>query len=413
MVAFRIIQGAFGAALAPLAQATMLDIYPLEKRGSANALFGMGVMLGPIMGPTLGGWLTDSYSWRWVFYVNLPFGALTTLGLIFLLKETKTHPAPLSWTGFATLSIGIGALQLMLDRGQDQGWFDSTEVVVEAILSVVGFYFFFADAATTSQPFVPLKIFRDRNFALANIIMFLNGMILLATMALVTPFMQMLLGYPVVISGLLLGVRGIGTLVSLMIVGRLLNRNADPRKLMFLGWAIATYALWEMSRWNSETPATLVVVVSITQGFGLGFVFAPLQTIGFATLPAQERTHGAALITLIRNIGSSIGISLVIAYLINTTSVFHSHLVEFITPFNDALTLPDVAGKFTMASERGLAMLDGVVTQQAATIAYTNDFLIMAYVSLSALPLMLMFHAMPAPAAGAPRKLKEELAVLD
>ena len=273
---------------------------------------------------------------------------------------------------------------------------------------MVGFYFFFADAATTSRPFIPLRMFRDRNFALANIIMFLNGMILLATMALVTPFMQMLLGYPVLISGLLLGVRGIGTLFSLMMVARLLNKNADPRKLMAVGWAISTYALWQMSRWNNETPASLIVVTSITQGFGLGFVFAPLQTIAFSTLPAQFRTHGTALWTLIRSIGSSIGISLVIAYLINNTAVFHSQLVEFVTPFNDAMTLPDVAGKFSMTSERGLAMLDGVVTQQAATIAYSNDFLIMAYVSLLAFPLMAMFHAMPAPrrrpSSGSPGK---------
>ena len=233
----------------------------------------------------------------------------------------------------------------MLDRGQDLGWFDSGEIVVEAILSVVGFYFFFADAATTDRPFIPLRMFRDRNFALANAIMFLNGLILLATMALLTPFLQTLLGYPVLTSGYLLGVRGIGTLLSMMVVGRLLNRGVEPRGLMLVGWSVATYALWQMSGWNAETPARLIIVTSITQGAGLGLVFVPLQTVGYSTLPAEFRTHGAAMWTLIRNIGSSVGISLMVANLVNNTAIFHSQIAEFVTPFNDAMKLPDVAGQ--------------------------------------------------------------------
>jgi DHA2 family multidrug resistance protein len=392
MVGFRLLQGVFGAGLVPLAQSVMLDIYPAEKRGSSMATFGMGVMLGPIMGPTLGGWLTDSYSWRWVFYVNLPFGALTVLGLAILMRETPIRRAPFSWMGFLSLSLGIGALQLMLDRGQDLGWFESGEIVAEAILSAVGFYFFFADAATTDRPFIPLRMFLDRNFAIANGMMFLNGLILLATMALLTPFLQTLLGYPVLTSGMMLGARGIGTLFSMMLVGRLLNRGVEPRGLMLVGWSIATYALWQMSGWNAETPANLIIVTSITQGAGLGLVFVPLQTVGYATLPAEFRTHGAAMWTLIRNIGSSVGISLMIANLVNNTAVFHSQLVEFVTPFNDAMRLPNAAGAIPLTPAQGLAVLDGLVTQQAVTIAYCNNFLLMAYFSLIAFPLMLMFH---------------------
>ncbi len=413
MVGFRLLQGVFGAGLMPLAQSVMLDIYPAEKRGSAMATFGMGVMLGPIMGPTLGGWLTDSYSWRWVFYVNLPFGALTAIGLALLLRETPIRRAPFSWTGFLSLSVGIGALQMMLDRGQDLGWFDSGEILVEACLSVVGFYFFFADAATTDRPFLPLKMFRDRNFALANAIMFLNGVILLATMALLTPFLQILLGYPVLTSGYLLGARGIGTLLSMMVVGRLLNRGVEPRGLMLVGWSIATYALWQMSGWNAETPASLIIVTSITQGAGLGLVFVPLQTVGYSTLAAEYRTHGAAMWTLIRNIGSSVGISLMIANLVNNTAIFHSQLAEFVTPFNDAMKLPNVAGRFV--GGQGLAALDALVTQQALTIAYCNNFLIMAYCSLAAFPLIVMFQtpkAAPAPVLGR-RSFDEHAALAD
>ncbi len=417
MVGFRLLQGVFGAGLMPLAQSVMLDIYPVEKRGSAMATFGMGVMLGPIMGPTLGGWLTDSYSWRWVFYVNLPFGALTAIGLAILMRrERANYRTPFSWMGFLSLGLGIGALQLMLDREQDLGWFDSGEIVAEAILSIVGFYFFFADAATTGRPFIPLRMFRDRNFALANAIMFLNGLILLATMALLTPFLQTLLGYPVLTSGYLLGVRGIGTLLSMMVVGRLLNRGVEPRGLMLVGWSVATYALWQMSGWNAETPARMIIVTSITQGAGLGLVFVPLQTVGYSTLPAEFRTHGAAMWTLIRNIGSSVGISLMVANLVNNTAIFHSQIAEFVTPFNEAMRLPDVAGKFATTSPQGLAALDGLVTQQAVTIAYANDFLIMAYFSLIGLPLILMFQPTKAASptrAGATPRLDEPQAVAD
>ncbi len=413
MVGFRLLQGVFGAGLMPLAQSVMLDIYPVEKRGSAMATFGMGVMLGPIMGPTLGGWLTDSYSWRWVFYVNLPFGALTAVGLALLLRETPKHRAPFSWLGFLSLSLGIGSLQMMLDRGQDLGWFDLGEIVAEAFLSVVGFYFFFADAATTDRPFLPLRMFRDRNFALANAIMFLNGLILLATMALLTPFLQTLLGYPVLTSGFLLGARGIGTLLSMMVVGRMLNRGVEPRGLMVVGWAVATYALWQMSGWNAETPASLIITTSVTQGAGLGLVFVPLQTVGYSTLPAEFRTHGAAMWTLIRNIGSSVGISLMIANLVNNTAIFHSQIAESVTPFNDAMKLPDAAGKF--AGAQGLAALDALVTQQAVTIAYCNNFLIMAYCSLIAFPLILMFQTprLASTPAGATRTYGETPAVAD
>src|SRR5277367_1130895 len=304
IVGFRLLQGMFSASLVPLSQATLLDIYPHERRGFAMAIWGMGVMLGPIMGPTLGGWLTDAYSWRWVFFVNLPFGILTVLGLSTFMRESATRKdVPFSWFGFLTLSLGIGALQMMLDRGQDQGWFDSNEIIVEAILSAVGFYFFFADALTSERPFIPIRIFRDWNFSIAVMFMFLIGIILLATMALVTPYIQNLMGYPVLASGYLLGTRGIGTFFSMMAVGRLLGK-VDARILIFLGLTLATSSLWVMVGWSPDTSARAIAIDSVVQGVGLGFVFVPLNTVAFATLPGDLRTDGAALWTLIRNLGS-------------------------------------------------------------------------------------------------------------
>ncbi|MGD1036944.1 MAG: DHA2 family efflux MFS transporter permease subunit [Roseiarcus sp.] len=409
MVAFRLMQGMFGAALVPISQAVMLDIYPPAKRGQAMAIWSMGVMLGPIMGPTLGGWLTEYYSWRWVFYVNLPFGILTVLGLSAFMTESATHrDAPFSWFGFLSLSLGIGALQMMLDRGQDQGWFDSNEIVVETILSAVGFYFFFADAFTSKRPFIDLRIFRDWNFSIAIVFMFLIGIILLATMALVTPFLETLLNYPVLTSGYILGTRGVGTFFALIVVGRLIAK-VDARILMLFGLTLSTFALWVMVGWTTDVSPRAIAIDSVAQGVGLGFLFVPLNTIAFATLPAAMRTEGAALWTLTRNIGASIGISVVIAQLTNMITVFHSQLVEHVTPFNDAMRLPDamaLAGR----TLRDLSIFDGVVTQQAATMAYSNDFLLMTLISLFAFPLLALLRS---PKAAPAAKPSERAAAMD
>ena len=410
-VAYRVLQGVFGAALVPLSQAVMLDIFPPAKRGSAMAIWGMGVMLGPIMGPTLGGWLTDSYSWRWVFFVNLPFGILTTVGLSLFMTETPTRrDVPFSWFGFLSLSLGIGSLQMMLDRGEQLGWFDSTEIVVEGILSIVGFYFFLADAFTAKRPFINMRIFRDWNFAIALIFMFLIGIILLATMALVTPFIQNLLGYPVLASGYLLGTRGIGTFVAMFLVGRL-SGKVDPRILIFIGLVLATASLWQMVGWSLDVSGRSIAINSVMQGFGLGFVFVPLNTIAFASLPGELRTEGAALWTLIRNIGSSVGISVVIAQLTSMITQYHSQLVEHVTPFSDAMHMPNAA----MLSGPGLAnleMLEALVTQQAAAMAYSNDFLLMTLVSLCAYPLLALIRS-PKAAPVAARGEQAAHAVMD
>jgi DHA2 family multidrug resistance protein len=411
MVAFRLLQGVFGAALVPLSQAVMLDIYPPEKRGSAMAIWGMGVMLGPIMGPTLGGYLTDAYTWRWVFFVNLPFGILTVLGLAAFLSETPTRKdVPFSWFGFLTLSLGIGALQMMLDRGQEQNWFESSEIITEAVLSVVGFYFFLADALTGNRPFIPLRIFKDWNFSIALIFMFLIGIILLATMALVTPYIQNLMGYPVLTSGYLLGTRGIGTFFAMMMVGRL-SGKVDPRLMVFCGLSLATVTLFLMTGWTPEEPAWIIAVDSVGQGVGLGLVFVPLNTIAFATLPGEIRTDGAALWTLIRNLGSSVGISLVIAGLTQDMAKYHAHLAEFINPFNDGLKMPDVVGKLTTMGQ-GLAALEGMVTQQAAVLAYSHAFLTMTFVSLSAFPLLALIRGTKKP-VGPPSAQDAAHAVMD
>jgi DHA2 family multidrug resistance protein len=390
MVAFRLLQGVFGAALVPLSQSVLLDAYTLEERGSAMAIWGIGVMLGPIMGPTLGAWLTETYSWHWVFLVNLPVGVVTVIGLAVFMDETPPRTdLRFDWFGFAALAVGIGALQLMLDRGEQLGWFGSSEIVAEAVVSAAGFYFFFAHSLTTERPFVRFEIFTDRNYLGGIIFMMVIGVVLFGTMALVTPFLQNVIGYPIMTAGMLLATRGIGTLIGMMAVGRLL-KVVEARYLILTGLVLTSYTLYEMVGFTDETPARTIAVLGVIQGLGLGLVFVPLSTVAFATLPAHLRTEGTAILTLARNIGSSIGISIVIAELTSTTTAMHARLAEDVTPFNQALQMPDVASVLNLATDTGRAIADQIVTQQAAIIAYANDFLLLMFVTLATLPLVLM-----------------------
>jgi MFS transporter, DHA2 family, multidrug resistance protein len=387
MVAYRLLQGMFGAALVPLSQTVMLDAYPVEQRGSAMAIWGMGVMLGPIMGPTLGGWLTETYTWHWVFLINLPIGIFTVLGLLLFMDETKPKEhLRFDWFGFLALATGIGALQLLLDRGEQVGWFGSGEIIIEAIVSAAGFYYFFAHSLTTSEPFVRFAIFKDRNFVTGCVFMVVIGITLFATMALVTPFMQNMLGYPILTAGILLGSRGLGTFFSMVAVGRLL-KLLEARYLILSGLILTAGTLHTMTGFTTDTSRFTIVSTSIIQGVGLGLVFVPLNTVAFTTLPGHLRTDGTAILTLVRNIASSIGISVVIANLTRTTTVMHASLVEHITPFNNALQMPDVVRALDLSTDLGRAIADTLVTQQAALIAYANDFRLLMWLTIAAVPL--------------------------
>lgn len=390
MVLFRLMQGMAGAALVPLSQSVMLDAYPIEKRGSAMAIWGMGVMLGPIMGPTLGGWLTDNYSWHWVFLVNLPIGIITVLGLMFFMEETKKQEhLRFDWFGFGALAVGIGALQLMLDRGEQVGWFDAAEIWVETIISAAGFYYFFAHSLTTDAPFIRFELFKDRNFAAACLFMVVIGIVLFGTMALVTPFMQNVLGYPILTAGMLLGSRGVGTMMTMMAAPRLM-KHVESRYLILAGLLLTAGTLYEMVGFTTDTQPSTIVTISIIQGIGLGLLFVPVTSVGFATLPGHLRTSGTAMMTLVRNIGSSIGISMVIANLTSKTTLMHARLTESVTPFNNALQMPDVAGTLNMQTDLGRAMLDRIVTEQAAVIAYANDFKLLMILAIATIPLVLL-----------------------
>ncbi|MGY4484369.1 DHA2 family multidrug resistance protein [Bradyrhizobium sp. LM3.2] len=319
MVLFRLLQGVFGAALVPLSQSVMLDYYTLQERATAMSIWGMGVMMGPIMGPSLGAWLTESYSWHWVFFVNLPFGAITVLGLAVFMDETdKNLSLKFDWFGFAALAIGIGALQLALDRGEQLDWFESVEIVTEFAVSGVAFYYFFAHSFTTSRPFIQFALFRDRNFLTGCIFMTVMGLVLYSTMALASPYLQNVIGYPIMTAGGLLASRGFGTFFAMMMVGRIM-RWIEARTLIICGLTLTAASLFQMTGWTDQTQVPEIVVVSVIQGFGFGLVFVPLSTVAFLTLPNHLRTDGTSMLTLLRNVASSVGISIVVAELTQGT----------------------------------------------------------------------------------------------
>jgi len=393
IVLFRLLQGVFGASLVPLSQAVLLDSFPREKHGAAMAMWGMGVMVGPILGPMLGGWLTENYSWRWVFYINLPFGLLAWYGLGRYLKETAIeHARKFDLLGFAFLAIAIGALQMMLDRGESLDWFASREIVIEGMMAGLSFYLFIAHIFTDKQPFIEPGLFRDRNFTLGLLAIFIVGIILLATMALMPPYLQSLMGYPIVDVGYLLAPRGVGTMIAMFVVGRL-SGKVDARYTILFGLALTILSLLEMTHFNTDISSWDIVHNGIIQGLGLGFIFVPLSTITFSTLAKHFRNEGTSLFSLMRNIGSSIGISVVITELAQNTQANHAAYADYITPFSLPLRQAVEAGVYNLDTTQGLMAINAEVTRQAVTLAYLQDFRLMMWVTLCAVPLILLLRS--------------------
>jgi MFS transporter, DHA2 family, multidrug resistance protein len=390
MVLFRLLQGVFGAALVPLSQAVMLDSYALHERAKAMSIWGMGVMMGPIMGPSLGAWLTETYSWHWVFFVNLPFGIFTVLGLLLFMDETKKNfDLRFDWFGFAALAVGIGALQLALDRGEQLGWLESNEIFAEFIISAIGFYYFFAHSLTTAKPFIEFALFRDKNFIGGCVFMAVMGLVLYSTMALASPFLQNVMGYPIITAGVLLASRGCGTFVAMMLVGRLM-RYFEARTLIISGLGVTGLSLFYMTAWTDQTGVSEIVTLSIIQGFGFGLVFVPLSTVAFLTLPNHLRTDGTSMLTLMRNVASSVGISIVIAQLTEGTRRVHAVLSQHVNPFNHAMQMPDVSGMIDMTTDKGRAMMDAIVNLQAQIIAFSQDYQLVMVFILGSIPLAIM-----------------------
>jgi MFS transporter, DHA2 family, multidrug resistance protein len=352
----------------------------------------MGVMVGPVLGPVLGGWLTENYSWRWVFYINLPIGIMALLGMIVFLPDTpRDSSQKLDWFGFGTLSLAIGAFQVMLDRGEQKDWFGSGEIWIEAIVAAGAFYLFLVHTFTAEKPFVRPALFRDRNFAAGTLFVSVVGLTYYSSMALQPPYLQTLMGYPVVTAGMVMGPRGMGTMASMLIVGRLTGRM-DTRILLGIGLALTAWSFNQMTGWTPDVSQATIMSVGVVQGAGLGFLFVPLSAATLSTLPLQTRTEGAGLYNLSRNIGSSAGISIVNSLLVQNTQANHAAIVPSVNAVNRGFENPTIAHAWDPLTAAGRAALDALVTQQAQIIAYIDDYKFLMIATLAVLPLLMVFR---------------------
>jgi MFS transporter, DHA2 family, multidrug resistance protein len=391
IVLFRVLQGLFGAALVPLSQTVLLNINPKERQGSAMALWGVAVMAGPVLGPVLGGWLTSVYTWRYVFYINLPIGILAFLGMSTFLSETaRNATAKLDWFGFGTLSLAIGAMQVALDRGEELNWFGSGEIVIETIIAGAAFYLFLVHTFTARAPFVRPSLFRDRNFAAGILFVAIVGLTYYASLALQPPFLQNLMNYPIVSAGLVMGPRGVGTMGAMLAVGKLIGR-VDTRYLLGTGLGLTAWSFYVMTGWTPDISQMTIVVVGVIQGIGLGFIFVPLSVVTLSTMSSELRAEGAGLYSLSRNIGSSIGISVVNSLLTTNTQVNHAEIALHVTAVNRAFEDPMIERFWNPITATGRAALDAVITRQAQIIAYIDDYKLLMIATIAVLPLLIVF----------------------
>lgn len=389
MVIFRVFQGITAAFINPLSQTAMLDINPPERQGKAMTIWGMGVMVGPILGPVIGGWLTESYNWRWVFYVNVPVGALTFAILWFLLPSRPRTKRSFDLTGFALISIAVAAFQLMLDRGQNEDWFASWEICIEAGVSIAAFWMGIVHLATANKPLFDRHLFTNRNLVMGMVMMMVIGVSTMAPMALLPTMLQQLYGYPVIDTGLMMAPRGVGVLLTMGLANYLMNR-IDARIVIVTGMLVFAWSLHLMSGWSLNMDYRPIVTSGFIQGIGMGMVFMPLNAMAFATLSPLYRTDGSSLLNLMRNIGQSGGISLVMVLLARNTQVSHADLAQHVTETSlPSLNLSQL-DRFGVFSDAVLASANAEITRQALMIAYIDDFYLMAVLSLVLMPLVLL-----------------------
>lgn len=399
MVIFRALQGIAGAFIAPLSQAALLDTSKPSKQASIIALWGMGVMIGPILGPVLGGWITENWSWRWVFYVNVPVGALCLAILMAELPSRELVKRRFDLFGFAMIAICLSSLQLLLDRGTQLDWFASLESWIYAFLILSSAWAAVIHFATARQPLFDRHLFSNINFVIALLFMIVIGVVMFATMALLPPMLQGLFGYDVIDTGMVLMPRGVGVLISMQLSGLLMRKGVDARWMVSLGFLIGAWSLYQMAGWSLEVDRYHIIMSGLIQGLGIGLVFIPLQATAFATLPPRLRTDGSSLLNLTRSVGSSIGISVMMTLLSRNTQTSHSDLAGHITPaITGTLDLSSFE-RFNQYGEAAMGMLDAMVTQQAAMIAYVDDYWLMMWLSLASVPLVLLMRKSTAPAA--------------
>jgi DHA2 family multidrug resistance protein len=403
MVISRVLQGLFGALLLPLAQAVMIDNYPPEKRARAIMLWSMATMIGPIIGPVLGGIITENMSWRWVFYINIPVGIFCTIALWLLVAPGRPVRRPFDLTGFALLAIAFASLQLVLDRGTLLDWFDSLEIKLEAAVAVSAFWMYFIHSITTRHPLIPRPLFRDRNFAMAMVLMLVVVSVQYSSQALLPPMLQTLLRYSTAQAGILMAPRGFGTMIAMLISGRMTaSGKVDTRILMIFGLAVLSFSQYLMTGFDLEMNGMPVVIGGFLQGFGMGFVAIPLTIVAYVTLSPKLSTDAAAVFAMVRNLSASVAIAAVGALTAHNFQEFHASVGEHVTQLSMPLLDGRLIDQLGRAGGTVAAMIDAEVNRQAAMIAYLNDYWLMKWGALLAMPFILMLRPKGRVATAAP-----------
>ncbi len=394
MVIFRVLQGVCAAFIGPMSQTIMMDINPPEAQGKAMGMWGLGIMAAPICGPLIGGWLTESYNWRWVFYVNLPIGIPTFVALWWLLPSRPLERRKLDLFGYLMLATGLATLQLLLDRGQHKDWLDSWEIRIELIVALSCLWVFIIHMLMSKQPLINRALFKDRNFATSLWFAMMIGVAMMAVFALLPSMMQNLYGYTVIETGLLMAPRGLGMGVGIFLAGQLSSR-IGLKSAMALGFLTLACSMWMMTSWSLIMGSNAFIAVGIVQGLGTGMAFFPANLIAFTTLSSKYRTEGTSIFYLARSLGGSFGISVATTFLARNIQISHADLAGNVTA--NSIEAVDLSGldRFGEIGFAALRMIDGEVSRQAAMIAYLDDFKLMMILMLCAIPLIFVMKAAP------------------
>ena len=401
IVLFRLLQGVFGAALVPLSQAIMSDAYPPEERGKAMAIWGLGVMVGPVAGPTLGGWLTEVASWRWTFYINVPVGALSLFLAMQFIPETTQRARRMDWTGFGLMALGIAGLQYLLDRGNQRDWFEATDIVVSMLVAIVCIVLFvFYSAKRGDRAIFNVRMFLDRNFGLACLLMSSMGLGMFGGMVLLPILLEGLLGYPIVTTGLVMAPRGVATAIAMLIVGRLVS-VVDARVLVTFGIVLSAIGAYAMTSYSLETTTINIIWPAFVQGIGLGFIFVPLSTIAYATLDRSRMAEAAGMYSLVRTIGASIGISIVTTVMTHQAQIIWNELGAHVTMYQGAVV--DYLARLGLrpTDPRGLALIAREIGMQAQMGALLDAFKLITWSYAFMLPLIFLLRRSTTVRAGA------------
>jgi DHA2 family multidrug resistance protein len=391
LVLWRIVQGAAGAPSVPLVQTILLDVFPPRQHRMVLGVYGMGVTLGPIIGPALGGFLAEVANWRWAFYVLFPVGAVAAIGLAASLPaDGRKGPAYLSWTGFLLLSLAVGSLQWMLSRGQRLDWFDSLEIQLALIVCVLSFYLFLAHSLTSQRPFLDLRLLLNRNYALGLMLITVFGMLNFTPMVLLPTLMRAHMGFPDMLVGQVVGARGIGGLLGFFAV--IFMSRFDPRITIALGFLIQAVAGFGLMQIDLNVTPLELEINGAVQGLATGILVVALTLVAFDGIPREKMPEALAVYHLLRNIGASFFISISVAEVIRSTGVNYAQLSEVISPYNRSMALPWVTGLWEVGTAPSLQRLSGEVTRQSAMIAYINAFGLFTVVSAAAVPLALFLR---------------------